>query len=233
MCGKMYVDVAAGVMVQFPLEGRGGALSPAACRGTSLPRAAGFVHNGAGFVHKEHGQSRRIHRVKKTSLLHRMGIKKKECLCWARSHHADESKHVLIQTTTSRIAIRTSIYISVIGITALLFPNIVIQCILYLSRESQRVMVPSIYVQVGGTLAVLFGTYYAGAAFDDMQGRYPVGLYTSTVMARYFLAIVFGILFLTHGCLHLWVLLLGMMNALSAYMLQRAISRRSQGYTTD
>ena len=222
----MYADVAAGV-IDSPWEGRGGALSPADCRGTALPRA--------GFVHRERGQSRRIHT--NTSLLHRMGAKKKERLCRVQSLADDESSHVvcdsLTQTTTSRIAIRTSIYISVIGITALLFPNIVIQCILYLSRESQRVMVPSIYVQVGGTLAVLFGTYYGGAAIDDMQGRYPVGFYTSTVMARYFLAIVFGILFLTHGCLHLWVLLLGMMNALSAYMLQRAISRRSQGYTTD
>lgn len=215
MC-RIYVDVAAGVM-----KGRGGALSPSACRWTSLPCA--------GFVHKEHGQGRKIHR--NTSLLHAMGAKKKESLCRAQSHAHESSQGLgsLTQTTTSRIAIRTSIYISVIGTIALLFPNIVIQCILYLSREPQHAMVPSIYIQVGGTLACLFGWYYAGAAFDDMQGRYPVGFYTSTVMARYFLAIVFGILFLTHGCLHLWLLLLGVMNALSAYVLQRAISRRSQG----
>jgi len=82
------------------------------------------------------------------------------------------------------------------------------------------------YIQLGGTLACLFGFYYAGAAVDDVQGRYPVGFYTSTVLARYFLAMVFGLLYWMHGTMHTWILLLGSVNALSAFIMQRAISAR-------
>lgn len=142
------------------------------------------------------------------------------------STHAEGGRFSVQSTSTSRVAIRTSLYITLVGIVGLVFPGFVIQCMVWLSKDSLQSMIPGMYIQLGGTLACLFGLYYAGAAFDDMQGRYPVGFYTSTVIGRYFLAIVFGLLYVMHGGLHTWVLLLGMVNALSAGLMQRAISRR-------
>lgn len=139
----------------------------------------------------------------------------------------DGSIYANKHTSTSITALRTSIYITLVGIVGLVFPGCVIQCMTCLSKDPLQSLIPRMYIQLGGTLACLFGLYYAGAAFDDIQGRYPVGFYTSTVIGRYFLAMIFGLMYFMHGRLHTWVLLLGIMNALSAGMMQRAISTRN------
>lgn len=142
-------------------------------------------------------------------------------------HEGGKKDNLAGNTSTSSIATRTSLYITGIGIFALLFPNLAIQCMVLVSYDLKQAALPPIYVQLGGALACLFGFYYGGAAMDDRQGRYPVRFYTSTIRGRYFLATVFGILFFIHGCLHLWVLILGIMNASSAFLLQRAVSQRA------
>lgn len=167
------------------------------------------------------------------SRLH-MLVKCKRILCTETSHEEDHHDDPADQQAKSSehsrhtwsMALRTSLYISSIGIVAILFPQVVLRCMVLLSSDPQQGVLPTMYIQLGGTLASLFGFYYAGAAMDDIQGRYPENFYKSTIAARYFLAIIFAVLFYANQKQHLWLVLLGTMNALSAFMLQRAMSKR-------
>jgi hypothetical protein len=141
---------------------------------------------------------------------------------------------------TAIVALRTSLYITSIGVIALLFPSLLIK-ILWKYIESNvhnsiaAASLPApLYVQVGGTLAMLFGFYYLGAALDDIDGRYPLYFYRTTVAGRYFLAIVCTILFLTQGVQQGWLLVVSVMNAVSAVVMHKAmLKRRSVENVTD
>lgn len=78
------------------------------------------------------------------------------------------------------------------------------------------------WVRVGGTLASLFGFYYFGAAFDDVEGRFPFRFYQSTISGRIFLALVFSVLVLA-GQSHRSLLILALANIASAFAMNRQI----------
>lgn len=47
------------------------------------------------------------------------------------------------------------------------------------------------WVQVGGVLSSLFGAYYLGAAWDDIEGRCPLRFYQFTIFGRLLLTAAF------------------------------------------
>ena len=78
---------------------------------------------------------------------------------------------------------------------------------------------------MGGTLAALFGSYYAGAALDDAEGRTPVRFYQSTVLGRLALSLAFAGLVALRLC-DPGLLLLAAANALSAAAMHLSLRER-------
>lgn len=133
---------------------------------------------------------------------------------------------------TAIVALRTSLYITSIGVLALLFPSFLINVLWKCFDPNANYSVPEaslpgpLFVQVGGVLAMLFGFYYLGAALDDIEGRYPLYFYRATVGGRYFLAVVCTLLFLTQGIQQGWLILVSVMNAVSAVVMHKAMLKR-------
>lgn len=128
-----------------------------------------------------------------------------------------------------RVVVRTSIYISSIGLAALVCPGLVIHAINVMTHPAAAVVIDAVFVRLGGLLAILFGMYYAGAALDDLDGRPPMRFYRSTVIGRRCLAALAALIFLAElvalSTSHFWLLFLGGMNAISAQALDRQLDR--------
>jgi hypothetical protein len=128
-----------------------------------------------------------------------------------------------------RVVVRTSIYISSIGVAALIRPGLVVHAIHGLTCPAFGAVIDAVFVRLGGLLAMLFGIYYAGAALDDLDGCPPMRFYRSTVIGRLCFAALVSFVFIAElvvaGQLHFWLLFLGGMNAVSAQALARQLDR--------
>lgn len=65
---------------------------------------------------------------------------------------------------TARVAMRTGVYITALGLAVLVAPVATFGLLFDAS------LLPAGWIRVGGVLAALFGSYYVGAALDDAEG---------------------------------------------------------------
>jgi hypothetical protein len=123
---------------------------------------------------------------------------------------------------TARVALRTGIYITTLGIAVFLLPGAAFGALFDASRVSEG------WVRVGGLLASLYGAYYVGAALDDAAGRYPRFFYLSTIGGRLLLSTAFAGLVAARQCepALLW---LAAANAASSALMLLAVQRRASG----
>lgn len=121
---------------------------------------------------------------------------------------------------TARVALRTGVYITSLGLAVLVAPVTTFGLLFDAST------VPQGWVRVGGVLMTLFGSYYLGAALDDAEGRYPRHFYATTILGRLALSAAFAVLVATQQCppALLW---LAAANAASSILLWRAAARRA------
>jgi hypothetical protein len=124
-----------------------------------------------------------------------------------------------------KIACRTGLYISCIGLVALCSPRLVVAGIQYLTLTASDVSLDAVFVRLAGCLCLMFGGYYFGAALDEVDGRPPLYFYRATVAVRYLFCVACLVMFVLHGCKSLWIVGLGVMNAASA----RALSVHLHG----
>ncbi len=126
-----------------------------------------------------------------------------------------------------KVVVRTSVYISSIGVVAFIWPGLVMYAVNGMTHPAGAAVVDAVFVRLGGLLAILFGMYYAGAALDDLDGRPPMRLYRSTVIGRGLFALASLVMFAAEmtTALHVWLLVLGAMNAVSALAIHRQLER--------
>ena len=78
------------------------------------------------------------------------------------------------------------------------------------------------FIRVGGTLALLFGAYYLGAAHGEISGKGLGSFYLSTVVGRLVLAACFAV-FVARGEVEPPLLLLALANLIGAGSMWRAL----------
>ena len=122
---------------------------------------------------------------------------------------------------TARVALRTGTYISALGLGLMVAPTTLFS----LAFDAQ--LVTRGWIRVGGTLALLIGAYYIGAAVDDARGACPRALYAATVAGRLLLSAVFtALVAAAEG--ESGLLVLAVVNAASAGALWRAVRQRNE-----
>lgn len=81
----------------------------------------------------------------------------------------------------------------------------------------------SLQIRVGGTLTTLYGFYYLGAAFGEINHSGMQGFYRSTIVGRVFLAVCFSI-FVGLGECPPALLLLAALNVVGAWIMHKSLS---------
>ncbi|CAI7910827.1 unnamed protein product [Closterium sp. NIES-54] len=110
---------------------------------------------------------------------------------------------------TAVASLVTGAYICVAGAMALAFPTFTFGLLF-----GHDVLTPG-WIRVLGTLAMVFGIYYIGAARGERNGSGVRGFYEATVVGRIFLFFSFCAL-VASGAVPAMVLLLGVVNLLGA-----------------
>ncbi len=82
------------------------------------------------------------------------------------------------------------------------------------------------FIRVGGTLALLFGAYYLGAAHGEATGRGLVSFYVATIIGRLVLAAAFAV-FVARREVEAPLLLLAGANLIGAGSMWLAVRRDS------
>ncbi|GJP31859.1 hypothetical protein CLOM_g15438 [Closterium sp. NIES-68] len=119
---------------------------------------------------------------------------------------------------TAIASLVTGTYICVAGALALAFPTFTFG--LLFGRD---VLTPG-WIRVLGTLAVVFGIYYLGAARGERNGSGVRGFYEATVVGRIFLFFSFCAL-VASGSVPAMILLLGVVNLLGALSMAFSLQR--------
>ena len=116
-----------------------------------------------------------------------------------------------------RASIVTGSYIGIVGVALLLCPRTVFS-VLFSAFD-----ISSVWIRVFGVLCVTFGSYYLGAPLFESKGL-PYAFYRATVLGRAWVcASLFAVALLERQA-QLGLILLGIINALSAFAMHRAIA---------
>lgn len=116
-----------------------------------------------------------------------------------------------------RASIVTGSYIGIVGVALLLCPRVVFS-ILFSAFD-----ISSVWIRVFGVLCVTFGSYYLGAPLFESKGL-PYAFYRATVLGRAWVCASLIAVALLERHAQLGLILLGAINAISAFAMHRAIA---------
>lgn len=116
-----------------------------------------------------------------------------------------------------RASIVTGSYISIVGLALLLCPRVVFS-ILFSAFD-----ISSVWIRVFGVLCVTFGSYYLGAPLFESKGL-PYAFYRATVLGRVWVCASLVVVALLERHAQFGLILLGTINAISAFAMHRAIA---------
>ena len=122
-------------------------------------------------------------------------------------------------TSVRRSSLLTGAYIGAVGLALLVAPAATFS-ILFNAAD-----ITSAWIRVFGVLCVTFGAYYVGTPLYELRGFGAESFYRSTVLGRAFVFALLCVLAAFERRARVGLIALGVINALSASVMHRALER--------